>query len=393
MFIHNFKYSLKTLFRNKSLVFWTLAFPIILGTLFNMAFANIGNSEKLDIIDIAVVKDEEFENNEVFVTAFESLSDENSSERMFNTKYVTEEEAQNLLKDDKVVGYLKIENDNPKVTFITNGLDQTVFKYVVEEIEQTGSIIKNVSENEIKTQMMAGNTDIDYMKIYENAYKMTQEDNTKLKDISNKNLDIFMVEFYTLIAMTCLYGGMLSITAINQSMANISNKGKRVSVSPTQKLKIILSSLSASYVIQLLGLAMLFAYTIKVINVDYGEKAGLVVLLAMVGSLAGLALGTVIGAVLKSNENAKTGILIGVTMLGCYLSGMMGPGMKYVVDSSAPFINKINPASIITDGFYSLYYYNTLDRYFFDLGSLLIFTFVLITVSFFALRGQKYDSI
>lgn len=358
-----------------------------------MAFANIGNSEKLDIIDIAVVKDEEFENNEVFVTAFESLSDENSSERMFNTKYVTEEEAQNLLKDDKVVGYLKIENDNPKVTFITNGLDQTVFKYVVEEIEQTGSIIKNVSENEIKTQMMAGNTDIDYMKIYENAYKMTQEDNTKLKDISNKNLDIFMVEFYTLIAMTCLYGGMLSITAINQSMANISNKGKRVSVSPTQKLKIILSSLSASYVIQLLGLAMLFAYTIKVINVDYGEKAGLVVLLAMVGSLAGLALGTVIGAVLKSNENAKTGILIGVTMLGCYLSGMMGPGMKYVVDSSAPFINKINPASIITDGFYSLYYYNTLDRYFFDLGSLLIFTFVLITVSFFALRGQKYDSI
>ena len=52
MFIHNFKYSLKTLFRNKMLIFWTFAFPIILGTMFNLAFSNIANSEKFDIIDI-----------------------------------------------------------------------------------------------------------------------------------------------------------------------------------------------------------------------------------------------------------------------------------------------------------------------------------------------------
>lgn len=47
MFIHNFIYSFKTLFKNKALIFWTFAFPIILGTFFNMAFSNIENSEKL----------------------------------------------------------------------------------------------------------------------------------------------------------------------------------------------------------------------------------------------------------------------------------------------------------------------------------------------------------
>ena len=66
MFIHNFKYSLKTLFRNKALIFWTFAFPIILGTFFNMAFSNIESSEKLDIINIAIIKNDDFNNNEIF---------------------------------------------------------------------------------------------------------------------------------------------------------------------------------------------------------------------------------------------------------------------------------------------------------------------------------------
>ena len=54
MFYHNFKYNLKILFRNRALVFWTYIFPILLGTLFSLAFSNIENKEKLDIINIPV---------------------------------------------------------------------------------------------------------------------------------------------------------------------------------------------------------------------------------------------------------------------------------------------------------------------------------------------------
>ena len=181
--------------------------------------------------------------------------------------------------------------------------------------------------------------------------------------------------------------------SINQTLANMSNKGKRIAVSPTKKVTIILSSLTASYIVQLIGLALLFIYTILVLKVDYGTNTILVILLAIVGSLSGLTLGTFVGTLFKANENAKTGILIAFTMLGCYLSGMMGITMKYVVDKNVPIINKINPASMITDGFYSLYYYDTLDRYWNNIISLLIFAFVLIAISFFSLRRQKYDSI
>ena len=58
--MHNFIYSLRILFKNKILIFWTFAFPILLGTFFYMAFSNIEDSEKLDRISIAIVENEAF---------------------------------------------------------------------------------------------------------------------------------------------------------------------------------------------------------------------------------------------------------------------------------------------------------------------------------------------
>ena len=393
MFIHNFKYSLKALLRNKMLIFWTFAFPIILGTLFKVAFSNIENSEKLDIINIAIVQNEEFENNEAFKTSFEKLSDENNEDRLFNTQYTTKEEAKDLLNKGEIIGYMELKQDRPVLTFVTNGIDETVFKHVAEEIVQTSDIIKQLSQTQIQKQIASGNYIMNYDEIYNKAIEMAKEDNVELKNISNSNLSYTMIEFYTLIAMTCLYGGMLSMVSINQILANMSNKGKRIAVSPTKKSIIILSSLLASYIVQLIGLAILFLYTLFVLGVDYGSNTGLIMLLAIIGSFAGLALGTFVGTIFKASENTKTGILIALTMLGCYLSGMMGITMKYVVDKNVPIINKINPASMITDGFYSLYYYDRLDRYWFNIASLLIFALILIVISFFSLRRQKYDSI
>ena len=393
MFIHNFKYSLKTLFRNKALIFWTFAFPIILGTFFNMAFSNIESSEKLDIINIAIIKNDDFNNNEIFKTAFEELSDKNNYDRLFETRYTTEEEAKKLLEDEEIVGYMKLVNDEPKLTFITSGINETIFKYVSEEIIQTSNIIKNLAEEEIKKEMIAGNYNIDYESIYNRVIELTEENNVRLNNVSNSNLSYTMIEFYTLIAMACLYGGILGAVAINQNLANMTNQGKRVSVSPTSKGKIILSSVLASYITQLVGVALLFFYTIFVLKVDYGNKLGLDIALAMAGSLAGLSLGVAVATTIKSNDNVKTGIIIAITMLGCFLSGMMGITMKYIIDKNIPIINKLNPASMITDGFYSLYYYDTLDRYIFDIGSLLIFALILIAISYISLRRQKYDSI
>ena len=397
MFIHNFKYALKTLFKNKMLIFWTFAFPIILGTFFNMAFSNIEKSEKLDIIDIAIVENDEFKNNEIFKESFKVLSDENNEDRLFNTKYVTEESAKELLANDEITGYLLL-TDTTKIVVNTSGINETILKYVAEEISQSEEIIGTVVEKRIAEILAinpteAGNLNSLYEKIYTEVAKITEEDNVNIKNISSNNLSYTMIEFYTLIAMACLYGGILGMVAINQNLANMSNNGKRVAVSPTSKGKLIFSSVLASYITQLIGISLLFVYTIFVLKVDYGNNLPLIILLALVGCLAGLSLGVAIATVFKANENLKTGIVISITMLGCFLSGMMGITMKYIIDKNVPIINKLNPASMITDGFYSLYYYDTLDRFYFNVASLLIFAFVMIGLSMFSLRRQKYDSI
>ena len=376
MFIHNFKYSLKYLFKDKMLIFWTFVFPIILGTLFSLAFSNIENSEKLDVIDIAIVGEDV-----VFMFFFDSLSE--GDDKLFNLKYTSYEDASMMLGNDEIVGYVDLRED-VRVVVGSNGINETVLKYVVDEVLELKDITSNI----------VGMMDFDAFTqdIYTHVMIKMSEDNN-IVDVSSDNLSYTMVEFYTLIAMTCLYGGIFAIVCINNSLANMSSKGARVEVSPTSKKTLILSSLFASYIVQLLGLFLLFIFTIFILNVDYGNNILFVVVTSLVGSLAGMSIGVFVASMFRTNENTKTGILIATTMLGCFLSGMMGITMKYVIDSNVPVINKINPAAMITDAFYSLYYYTTKERFWFNIVSLIVFSLILVGVSVFSLRRQKYDSI
>lgn len=393
MFIHNFKYTLKTLFGNKMLIFWTFAFPIIMATFFNLAFSNIENSEKLSIIDIAIVESKETKNNEILKQSFEALSDEENEDRLFSLKYVEETKAKELLENDEITGYLNLEEDKPKIVIKSNGINATILKYVAEEITGTSKIVEDLANKKIVEESIQGKTQIDYEKIYKEALEIATKDEVNLDNISNANLSYTMIEFYTLIAMTCLYGGILAMTAINNSLANMGNVGKRTAVAPISKGKLIISSVLASYITQLIGISLLFIYTIFLLKVDYGSNLPLIVLLTLVGSLAGLSLGIGVATTLKTNENTKTGILIAVTMFGCFLSGMMGITMKYIVDKNVPIINRINPASMITDGLYSLYYYDTFSRYYINIISLLIFSIIMIGISIVQLRKQKFETL
>ncbi len=390
MFWHNFKYSLKVLVKSKVLIFWTFAFPILMGIFFNLAFSDIENSEKLDVIDIAVVKSDEFDKNIIFKEAFENLSD--GDDKLFDIDYTNLDKAKQLLEDDKITGYL-VFNDDINIVVSSSGINETILKYVVNEISSNAEMINTLAANDINNEIEKGNYNINYEEIYAGAYALVSKDTAKLHNISNKNLSYTMIEYYTLIAMACLYGGILSMYIINYKLANMNSVGKRTAISPVHRGQMLVSSLLASYVVQLICVAILFVFTIFVLNVDYGDNLPMIILLALAGSLAGLSLGVIVATLIKANENAKTGILIAITMLGCFLSGMMGITMKYIVDTNVPLVNMINPASMITDGFYALYYYSTLDRFIFDIVSLLVFSILLIFISYFGLRRQKYDSI
>lgn len=385
MFFHNFKYTLKILIKNKSLIFWTFAFPLIMGFLFNIAFSNINKSEKFNIIDIAIVSNEELEKNNDFKKIIDTLSND---DKVFNTKYVNINEAEELLNNSEITGYLIFDEENLKVVVNSNGINETILKSIVDEIRETIIITNNLIEDEIKNT-----TQINYGELYKKISVLIEKSEPNIVDISSDNLSYIIVEYFTLIAMTCLYGGVISMEAINYSLANMSSQGKRISISPTKKGKMLLSSLLASFIVQLFGIFLLLTFITLILKINFECNFLLVILLSLIGSFAGLSLGLFVAVFFKTTENNKVGIIISITMAFSFLSGMMGVTMKYVVDTKLPFLNKINPANMITDAFYSIYYYDTLERYKFNIVSLFLFSILLLIISSISLRRQKYDSI
>ena len=393
MFIHNLKYTIKTLFKNKVLIFWTFAFPIILGVFFNMAFSNIEKDETLQIFDIAVVDNDEFEEQKIYKQALEQLADDNNENKLFNIKYVNETEANNMLDDSEIKGYVIFKDNEPEVVVKENGTYQTVLKFVITEIGQNKTIVEEISKNSIEQEIKNGNYLFDAEKIANDISNKIEKQEVNLKNISNSNLSYMQIEYYTLIAMACMYGGMIGLTVINNCLANMSNKGKRIAVSPNKKSIIVLSSTIGAYFVGMIGIGILMLFLKFVLKVDFGDNIGLIILLSAIGDLAGISLGVLIASVFKLSEGAKVGITIAITMVLSVLSGMMGVTLKYVIDKNIPIINLINPNNLITDGFYSLYYYESFNRYFRDIKYLLVFVVICMVISFISLRREKYDSI
>ncbi len=385
MFWHNFKYTLKIVLRDHALIFWTFAFPLILATFFFLAFSNITSSESLDIINLAVVNNEAWKDDQIFRAALQELSDESSDDQLFNTKYVSRAEAEQLLESDEIAAYLLLEESaqntqspaSPQIPTIftsKSNIDSTIVQSVVESIAEQASIITTVlQENPAALKDLA------------------KAEKANIVDQSSSNLDYVMIEYYTLIAMICLYGGIIGMVAVNQLLADMSMSGRRIAISPARKSTLVFAALCASYLIQLVAVALLFLFLIFVLHVDFGTHLPLIILLALIGSLAGLALGVLLATTIKSTANTKVGLILAITMFGCFLAGMMGITMKYLVDTNLPLLNRLNPANLITDGLYSLYYYDTFDRYWGNIITLVIISFVMISISVYSLRKEQYD--
>ena len=93
MFLHCFKYAFKMLLKTKVLVFWTMLFPIILGTLFNAVFSNIYESETLfREVPVAVVGADD---NSAFKAVLDEI--EKDGTKLFTISYTDEQEALSAL--------------------------------------------------------------------------------------------------------------------------------------------------------------------------------------------------------------------------------------------------------------------------------------------------------
>lgn len=383
MFSHIFINRFKCILRNKVLIFWTLLFPLILATLFGMAFSNITASERFKNINIAVVNNEAYQKDDHFRSFLDKVS--KGEDKLFNITVAEKNEAEKLLDNSKVEGYIMVDS---KVSLVVkgSGLNQSIIKSVLDEYNQTSSAVTSIASKNPSA--------IQNGLLQEADKRMEYTQNLKLG--TKDNPDSAVTYFYSLIAMACFYGSFFGLKQITDTQADLSKQAARLNVAPVHKFKVLVGGLLAAFMVLLLEIMILIAYLVFVIKVDFGNQTAYILLTCFVGCAAGITFGSFIAAAVKKGEGVKTAILVGGTMAACFLAGMMSgyaSNIKYIIGKNVPFLAYINPVALVTDAFYALYYYDTHTRFFINIGLLCGFTVLFSLFTYLIIRRQKYASL
>lgn len=388
-----------------------------MGILFRMTFSNMQQSSSFQAIKVAIINDDNFKNDLYFSNAISSLeksdnrNNKNNQSPILETTYVDDyESASSLLEKKSISGILQIEQQKPVLTFKSPGVRETILKKIVESIndkrpiyeQQLANLEANI-ESAIRAKIKSGQRPNIAELQSEIGQSISQSLSHKLKDLSentldfhstsDKTLDYTTIEYYSLIAMACLSGAFISMFTISSMLANMSERGKRLSVSSAKKPILILSSFLSCYLTHLVLLFIIFIFNIYILKIDYGNNLPRILLISILGSLAGISLGTSIGTLIKATSEVKTNIITFFFLFCCFLAGMMGPAIKYLVDTNLPLLNKVNPANMIVDSLYSLNIYDDFSRYNSNIISLICFSILCISLSIVVLKKQKFKSL
>lgn len=369
-----FKYCFLATMRGKTLLFWNLIFPIILSTFFGLTLPNAYKTETYETIPIAVIDNEAFKEDISFRETLAAV--EHLNEPMFKITYTSLEEAGDLLESKEIAGIIE-KKDTFHIYVKEKGIQQTILQSFMDTYMQTDSQLTRLLQDTDRNKIMESiRADVSYI--------AAERQNDQ---------ELSSVFFFTIIAMCCLYGGFISLNIIQKVQANQSDLGARNAVSPFSKTKMLLISFLISYSIDFVILMIMMGYITFILSIDFGTYTGYILLCIAVGILAGNSLGTLIGVSIVKKEHTKIAILTSVTLFLSMLSGMMFIQMKYFIDTYLPVISRINPANMITDALYSLYYYGVCERYFMNLASLLVFAIFCYTLSYRMIRRKQYASI
>ena len=381
MFRHLFTANIKMLFRTREVVFWAFLYPLLLSTLFHFAFGNLDKSDAFSPVPIAVTSEQDIKATP-FYTALRAVSATGTNgNSMFVLTEATKENADELLQKGKISGYYVYNGeDDVSLVVSASGFNQTIAKSFLDTYLQTSATAHTLlAQNPSAAQSIIADIG------NRTEYLAERQD-------PNHPMSTTVVYFYALLAMTCLMGSTVAVDEVIKIQANMSARAARVNLAPVAKFRIFLCNIAAVLLFEIVVSLVVFCYLRYALGIDFGPRAGYVALTCALGAISGVFMGTAISVSIKS-EGLKYGVAIGGTIFASFLSGMMWPGMKYVVQTYLTPLVYINPASLISDALYSLYYYDSLSRYAMNMYILLGLSAALCLATCLVMRRQSYASI
>ncbi len=377
MFLHNFKYELKMVLRQREFIMWLMLFPIALGTLFKVAFGSIySNNDIFKSIPVAVVNAQE---GTVLNEIFRSLGE--GEDAALAITYADEEWAKELLFDGKVSGIIVVDND-VSLQVAGKGIKQSILEEIVSRC--------NMYQEVIGQALITG----DEAELRKVIAELGKEVNA-CRDVSPAadNPDVYVQYFYNLIAMVAICGSLTGLHVATSSQANQSELGARKNCSPTPKLKHLSAAFLGSCVAQGVSMILCVTFLKFVLRINFGGNLFLLYAAAVLSGCLGVALGFFGGSIGRAKYEIKSAILLSCSMVLCFLSGLMVGNIKGFLAERMPWVNRINPVAIISDSFYCLNMYSDYRRFFTKILGMVIYITAFIVFGVLFSRRKKYASL
>ncbi len=378
MFWHLYSIRLRASVRDRQMLFWTLLFPLILATFFSMAFANLNENDTFSTIPIAVVTNDAYQADPALRQVLAATATGETA--LFRIEHTDTADADDLLRQESIAGYL-VPGDPLTVVVSGSGIRQTILKVFADDYLQTRAAMEHIlaTDSQLLEPLLAA--------------AGQRLDLITDKPIGSAKADQVLTYYYALIAMACLYGGFWGLKEVIAIQPNLSSQAARLSVAPVPKLRIFAGSLLAALTIQIVSMLLLLGFLRLVLGIPFGSRTGMILLATLTGSLLGVSVGGFIGAVSRLSESIKNASLIGFSMICSFLSGLMIVDIKYMTVKAFPPISYLNPANLISDAFYALYYYDSPQRSLINMGLQLILSALLFGVIVLVVRRQRYASL
>ena len=340
-FLRELKYTAISMIFTVEGMFWTVAYPILLSSLFFVIFSAINTRG-------------------ISATVNTGITETNPHRVIFNFIPIVhvipmeQEAADAALREGSIQVFIA---DDLSIRIYKNGIAQTIIKNIVEQIKQTDAL---------------------GIPILPSAYGKQYIDS---KDEQNNSM---MILFYSLLAMVSIYSMFGSISIPERIQANISKLAVRMSAAPIKRFRIYLAGVLFFVCFNLASNLLYIGYVMLVLKINLITDFAVTVPLLIYANLFGTAFGLCIGSIPKLTENTKVMIGVFSSLFLSFLSGMMSVSVKTALDASFPLLSKINPIALFTDTLYNI---NILHEYdsaplFFIVYSEFIALFLTVSLKF-----------
>ena len=393
---NSFLINVKTSIRNTSSLFWVLAFPVILAALMLGIMGNLQDGYTAEAQHFAIVSDANWKASLGADELVSSLSKKpkagsDDTQLLIPTTVASRAEADTRLDSQKDIGYLYAGSDG-RVNMVLSDReaaniqsDSTASEGITVSI-LSASLVSFNQANAASSTLALPNTQI--------LLQSGRQTYTKQIRLTHINPSMTAPYFFAVLAMACLIGASTAAEMIARTQPNLSALGARRASSPSSKWRQAAGAFLASWLFSAVSLLVAYIFVRTVCGVQTGGRDPIALVAIAVGTFMATAFGSMMGAIPKLSTETKVGLVIGIdctlsAFIGLY--GSLAMDLNNAIQEHAPILHLINPVKQVSNLFYDIVYYDSLEPFARTCGILAIMAAVFLAICGLFLRKQRYE--